>query len=72
MDTASKIIKKTFTLEQIKAMDPDELATLLNQPGMEFKGTAVVRKPDGSIRYDEAAVPGDYHELDKATGQGAH
>ena len=72
MSTPEKIIRKTFTLEQINAMDPDELATLLNQPGVEFKGTAVVRKPDGTIRYDKAAVPGDYHESDKAAGQGAH
>lgn len=72
MSTPEGIIKKTFSLEQIKAMDPEELAALLNQPGVEFKGTAVVRKADGSVRYDKGAVKGDYHESDKATGQGAH
>jgi hypothetical protein len=65
MDQASKIVKKTFSHEQILAMDPDDLAKLLNQPGVEFHGTAVVRKADGTIRYDDGAVPGDYHESDK-------
>ena len=27
--------------------------------------TAVVRKADGTIRYDDDAVPGEYHESDK-------
>ena len=30
-----------------------------------IKGTAVVRKADGTIRYDEDAIPGEYHESEE-------
>ncbi len=45
-------------------MTLDQIAALVGRagPSARFKGTAVVRKPDGSIRYDESARPGNYHE----------
>ena len=30
-----------------------------------IRGTVIVRKADGTIRYDKDAVPGDYHESEE-------
>ena len=30
-----------------------------------IKGTAIVRKADGTIRYDDDAIPGEYHESEE-------
>lgn len=62
MDQISKEIRKTYSREQIMAMTPEEVEELLNRPGVEFHGKGVVRRPDGSIRYDADAVPGQYGE----------
>jgi len=37
----------------------------VNLKKLIIKGTGVVRKADGTIRYDEDAKPGDYHESDE-------
>ena len=34
----------------------------LNLKNAIISGTAVVRKADGTIRYDDDATPGDFHE----------
>jgi hypothetical protein len=64
MDERQRVIKHTFTREELKGMTIDQLIGLVGKAGAgaKFHGTGVVRKADGSIRYDEGAKPGDYHE----------
>ncbi len=64
LDERQKVVVKTFTGEQLKGMSVEDLVTLVGQagPGAKFHGTAVVRKADGSIRYDDDAVPGEFNE----------
>ncbi len=54
--------RKTYSREQLLAMTPEQVVELLDTPGVQFKGKGVVRRPDGSIRYDDDAVPGQYGE----------
>lgn len=54
--------RKTYSREQLLAMTPEQVTELLDTPGVKFKGKGVVRRPDGSIRYDDDAVPGQYGE----------
>lgn len=54
--------RKTYSREQLLAMTPEEVTALLDTPGVQFHGKGVVRRPDGSIRYDDDAVPGQYGE----------
>jgi hypothetical protein len=64
LDDRQNIVTKTFTREQLLAMSPDDLAKLVGEAGanVQFKGKAVVRKADGTIRYDANAVPGEFGE----------
>lgn len=64
MDKRQHIIKKTFTKKQLEGMTVKDLIALVGVagPGAKFAGTGVVRKKDGTIRYDEDAVPGEYFE----------
>lgn len=64
MDERQRVVKKTFTAEHLRAMSMDDLVALVGEagPDAKFEGTAIVRKADGSIRYDKNATPGDYHE----------
>jgi len=61
MGDGTKLVKETFTREQIEAMDPDKLQSLLSR-AVKMEGVGVVRKADGTIRYDKDAKPGDYGE----------
>lgn len=54
--------RKTYSREQLLAMTPEQVTELLDTPGVQLKGKGVVRRPDGSIRYDDNAVPGQYGE----------
>lgn len=54
--------RKTYSREQLLAMTPEQVTELLDTPGVQLKGKGVVRRPDGSIRYDDDAVPGQYGE----------
>lgn len=64
LDERMKVVKKTFTKEQLEAMSADDLAALVGEAGAnaKFTGTAVVRRADGSIKYDDDATPGEYME----------
>lgn len=63
MDKAQKTLRKVFTQEQLMAMDPEDLRTLLGTPGARMRGTAIVRRADGSVKFDEG--------VDKAQFEGA-
>ncbi len=52
MDQKQKVLRKVFTQAQLEAMDPEDLKELLGTPGARLKGTAIVRKANGDIRYD--------------------
>lgn len=64
MDEKQREVKQKFTRQQLEKMSVDDLIALIGEagPNATFRGTAVVRKADGSIRYDENAEPGTYHE----------
>jgi hypothetical protein len=64
VDEAQRTITRTFTREELLEMSPEDLADLVEAAGKKakFHGTAVVRKADGSIRYDNKAVPGRFGE----------
>lgn len=57
-------IRKTYTIDQLLKMTPEAIQKLIADAGdmVEFHGTGVVRKQDGSIRYDADAVPGNFGE----------
>lgn len=61
----AKAVTKHFTREQLEAMSVEELDDLLgNLPaGATFHGKAVVRRADGSIKYDDPEMEGQYNEL---------
>lgn len=52
---------QTFTKEDLEAMTP-EAANNLMMLATEIEGTGVVRKADGTIKYDSDARPGTYGE----------
>lgn len=64
MDEKLRTIKKTYTKAQLESMTLEELVALVGKagPNATFTGTGVVRKKDGTIRYDKDAVPGEYFE----------
>lgn len=64
MDERQRVVKKTFTKEQLEAMSVEDLVALVGTLGKnaKFTGTGVVRKANGTIRYAPEAVPGDFNE----------
>lgn len=54
--------ERVISQEEFEAMSPAEQNVILNHPMAKMKGTAVVRRADGTIKYDEGAEPGKYHE----------
>lgn len=52
MDSRQKLLRKVFTQEQLEAMPIEDVKELLATPGARLRGTAVVRKADGTIRFD--------------------
>lgn len=64
MDERQRVVLKTFTKEQLKGMSVDDLVKLIGEagPNARFKGTAVVKRADGSVRYDNEARKGEYGE----------
>jgi hypothetical protein len=60
--------ERTITLDELAAMPEAEQQAILKHPLAKMKGTAVVRKADGSIRYDSDAEPGKYHEKGDENG----
>ena len=64
MDERQRVVKKTFTKEQLEGMSVEDIATLVGEIGKnaKFTGTGVVKRKDGTIRYAPEAVPGDFGE----------
>ena len=64
LDERQLVVKKAFSREQLEAMSIEDLVALVGETGTraKLKMTAVVKRADGSIKYDEEAVPGKYHE----------
>lgn len=54
--------ERVITQSEFEAMSEAEQNVILNHPMAKMKGTAVVRRADGSIKYDSDAEPGKYHE----------
>lgn len=62
MDERQKTVTKVFTKEQLDNMSIEDLAILIGKagPGATFKGTAIVRKADGTIRCAEGVDPAQF------------
>jgi len=62
MDARQRIVKKTFTPEQLSKMSAEDISTLIGEagPGARMKGVAVVRKADGTVRCDEGVDPSQF------------
>lgn len=75
MDERQKIVTKIFTRDELEGMTLGDVATLVGEagPGAIFRGKAIVTRPDGSIKYDPDAKPGDFgetpEELARATDE---
>lgn len=64
LDERQKLIKRTFSRKQLDEMSIADLVALVGEAGAgaQLKIKAVVKRADGSIKYDETAVPGDFGE----------
>jgi len=64
MDERQRVVLKTFTKEELLKMSVEDLVTLVGEagPGAKLHGTGVIRKKDGTIRYDKEATPGNFGE----------
>lgn len=64
MDERMRVVKKTFTRDQLLEMSVPDLVALVGEAGPDarFHGKGVVIRADGSIKYDKNAVPGEYAE----------
>lgn len=52
---------RTYTKEELEAM-PAEAATNLMMLATKIEGKAIVRRKDGSIKYDDKSLIGTYDE----------
>ena len=64
LDERQEVVLKTFTREQLEGMDIADLVKLVGEAGptAKLRGKGIVKRPDGSVRYDPEAVPGSFHE----------
>lgn len=64
LDDRQRTVLKTFNREDLLNMDLEDIVKLVGEagPGAKFHGKGVVKRADGSIRYDVEAVPGDFGE----------
>jgi len=64
LDERQETVLRTFTREQLKGMPLADVVKLVGEvdPNTKLKITAVVKRADGSVKYDAGAKPGDYGE----------
>lgn len=64
LDERQRVVKKTYTREQLENMSIEDLVALIGEagPNARFRGTGVIKRADGSVKYDEEAVPGKFGE----------
>jgi len=64
LDERQRTVLKVIGREQLKGMTVEDLVKLVGEagPGAKLHGSAVVKRADGSIKYDKDAVPGTFHE----------
>ncbi len=62
MDERQKTLTTVFTHDQLSKMSIEDLAKLIGDapPGAKFSGTAIVRRADGTIKYDPGVDPADF------------
>lgn len=68
LDERQQTVKKVFSKEQLEKMSVDNLVALVGEVksgGGKFIGKAVVRRADGTIKYDDPELVGQYAELDE-------
>jgi hypothetical protein len=64
LDERQETVLRTFTREQLEGMPLEDVVKLVGEagPNAKLKITALVKRADGSIKYDAGAIPGDYNE----------
>lgn len=57
-----------FTREQLDALTPEEREIIMKmiRAGGKVSGTAVVKRADGTVKYDDEILKGSYGEDDGA------
>ncbi len=68
MTEKHKAATRTYNLADLAAMPEAEQQAILKHPLAKMEGTAVVRRADGSVKYDDDAKPGEYHEKGEVNG----
>jgi len=53
---------KTYNQDQLKAMDPGQRNAILMK-AVKITGTAVIRRADNSVKYDDESLKGTYNEV---------
>ncbi len=64
LDERQEGVLKTFGREALENMSIEDVVRLVGEagPGAKFHGKAVVKRADGSIKYDADAIPGEFGE----------
>jgi len=64
LDDRQEGVLKTFGREALEEMSLEDVVRLVGEagPGAKFHGKAVVKRADGSIKYDSDATPGEFGE----------
>jgi hypothetical protein len=65
LDERQKVVKRTFTKEQLEKMSMDDLVALVGEAqakGGKFMGKAVVRRADGSIKLDNPELAKEFED----------
>lgn len=60
-ETPKDLIRRTYAPQELAAMSRDDLAQLFLR-AVKIEATCVVRRADGSIKYDDPSLAGTYHE----------
>ncbi len=64
LDERQETVLKTFTRENLLTMDLEDLVKLVGEAGptAKLRGKGIVKRAEGSVRYDASANPGDFGE----------
>ena len=63
--TQKEAVTRHFSKEELAKMSVNDLIAIIGEagPDAKFHGKAVVRRADGSIKYDDERLKGNYDEL---------
>lgn len=74
LDERQKLIKRTFTKEQLEQMSIEDLVALVGEAraaGGKFSGRAVVVKADGTPKFDSEEVRAEFEKAEAEEAKNA-